>query len=272
MDLPGMAEKQARPLRVAVIGAAGRMGQRLVEAIDATPDLILAARVDLRPAPDASPHAARETVPFATGLFQYVAGGVDVAVEFTTGEAPARIGPEVERLGCAWVSGTTGLSATSWAALESASGKVPVLWSPNMSLGVALLTRLLQRCARLLPQDWEMEITEAHHAGKVDAPSGTAQVLAEVWQKERGGQIVYGRSGKTGPRPADEIGVHSLRLPEAVGDHRIYLGGRSEMLELAHRTLDRAAFVTGALTALRWLAGRPAGLYTLGDWIEDRLR
>lgn len=263
------------PLRVAVVGAAGRMGRRLVEAIDAAPDLILAARVDLRPL-DGEP-AARQSgeappASFTTGLFDYVAGGVDVAVEFTTGDAPARIGPEVERLGCAWVSGTTGLSDASRAAMEAAARTVPVLWSPNMSLGVTLMTRLLGMAAQLLPEGWELEITETHHGGKVDAPSGTALSLAQVWTRQRGGEIVHGRSGRTGPRLKGEVGIHALRLPEGVGEHRLFLGGPAETLELAHHTLDRAAFVAGALTASRWLAGRPAGSYTLDDWIEDRLR
>jgi 4-hydroxy-tetrahydrodipicolinate reductase len=248
------------PLRVAVIGAAGRMGTRLVQAIDAAPDLTMAARVDL-----ALGGSAR-------ALSTYAAGRIDVAVEFTRGDAPEGIGPEIEKLGCAWISGTTGLTAGSRAAMEAAAKKVAVLSSPNMSLGVALLRRMLASAARFLPEGWEMELIETHHAAKADAPSGTALALAELWNGVRGGEIIHGRSGAVGARPPRQVGIHAVRLPEGVGEHRILLGGPAEVLELTHRVSDRSAFVAGALLALRWLAGKPAGFYTLDQCVEESLR
>lgn len=259
------AEPAKRPLRVAVIGAAGKMGRLLVDAVEAAPDLQLAARVDVRGGGDAAPGG------FSSSLFAFTGGAVDVAVEFTRGDAPARIGPEIEKLGCAWLSGTTALTEASRAALESASRKVPVLTSPNMSLGVAILARLLEQSARLLPEDWELEIVESHHAAKLDAPSGTAVALAEVWRGVRGGEAVHGRSGFPGPRPPGEIGIHAVRLPGGVGEHRLLLGAQCESLELVHRAADRSIFASGALVALRWLAAKPAGLYSLRDWVGDRL-
>jgi len=269
-------------IRVAVVGAAGRMGTLLVQAIDASSDLVTAARVDLALAPAGAGGAAPDASAgentrigaggVSWGLASVAAGRIDVAVEFTRGDAPERIGPDIEKLRCAWVSGTTGLTPASRAALESAARSVPVLWSPNMSLGVALVRRMLRVAAELLPTSWELEIVETHHGGKLDAPSGTALSLAEVWTGRRGGEQKHGRSGLVGKRPAGEVGIHAVRLPEGVGEHRCLLGGPSESIELTHRVSDRAAFVRGTLTALRWLAGREPGLYTLDHCVDDLLR
>jgi 4-hydroxy-tetrahydrodipicolinate reductase len=270
----------ARPLRVAVIGAAGRMGRLLCEAIERAPDLELAARVDVRGTGAAGGDGdaggpgggCGEAAGYAPGLFTCGAGGVDLAVEFTRGDAPARIGPQIEEIGCAWLSGTTALTAASQAALESAGRKVPVLSSPNMSLGAAILRMLVEEAAHLLPADWELEIVESHHAAKLDAPSGTARALGEAWTQVRGGDFVFGRSGFPGPRPPKEVGIHAVRLPGGVGEHRVLLGAAAESLELTHRATDRAVFAEGALTALRWLSRKPAGFYSLRDWVGDHLR
>jgi 4-hydroxy-tetrahydrodipicolinate reductase len=201
------------------------------------------------------------------------AADIDVCVEFTRAEAIPQLAPALAKLGRPWVSGTTGLDEAGRAALETAAKAIPVLWSPNMSLGVTLLLRLLEQTARFLPPDWEMEIVETHHAAKRDAPSGTALALAASWRAARGGELRCGRSGPIGPRPAAEIGIHAVRLPEGIGEHRVLLGSRSEIVELVHRATERAAFARGALEAARWLAGqKKAGLYTLADWADDRLR
>jgi 4-hydroxy-tetrahydrodipicolinate reductase len=268
-----------RPLRVAVIGAAGRMGRLLCQAIEAAPDLELAARVDVRSGGvgagesiGATSGAGIDESPgYSAGLFAFVAGGIDLAVEFTRGDAPARLGPEIEKLGCAWLSGTTALTEASRTALESAGRKVPVLWSPNMSIGAAVLRVLVEEAAQLLPADWELEIVESHHAAKIDAPSGTAVALGETWTEVRGGDFVFGRSGNAGPRPPKQVGIHAVRLPSGVGEHRVIMGGAAESLELTHRATDRAVFADGTMTALRWLAGKPAGLYSLRDWVADSL-
>ncbi len=242
------------------------MGTLLVRAIEAAPDLVLAARIDVRGGTEAGIAPG-----FTPGPFAFAGGAIDLAVEFTRGDAPARIGPEIEKLGCAWLSGTTALTDASRAALESAARTVPVLWSPNMSLGVAVLSRLVEEAARLLPAEWELEIVETHHAAKLDAPSGTALALSESWTKRRGGTVVHGRSGFPGPRPPGEVGIHAVRLPAGIGEHRLCLGAQAETLELNHRAIDRGVFVGGALTALRWLAEKPAGLYAMRDWVTDRL-
>lgn len=262
----------ARPLRVAVIGAAGRMGRLLCGAIEAAPDLELAARVDVRNAGAGGGGGGAESSGGSAGIFAFVAGGIDLAVEFTRGDAPSVIGPEIEKIGCAWLSGTTALTESSRAALESAGRRVPVLWSPNMSLGATILRVLLEEAAHLLPADWELEIVESHHAAKLDAPSGTALALGEAWTAVRGGDFVFGRSGSPGPRPPKQVGIHAVRLPGGVGEHRVILGATAESLELTHRATDRAVFAEGTMTALRWLSGKPAGFYSLRDWAGDQLR
>ncbi len=262
MSSPGrkVRKEEARGsnvLRLALLGASGRMGRCLDRLAEQAADLDVTARVDL-----AGTDRLEELAP----------GSVDVALEFTVGDVPAHLAPEIRRLGCAWVSGTTALSEASREALSETAVHVPVLWAPNMSMGIALLTRLLATASAMLPEDWQMELVETHHGAKVDAPSGTALALAEEWIRARGGEIRPGRSGRTGPRKPGEVGVHAVRLPEGVGEHRILLGSKAEVLELGHRLLDRAALAEGALTAARWLAEKPAGLYTLDDWVKDRLQ
>ncbi|MCC7141272.1 MAG: 4-hydroxy-tetrahydrodipicolinate reductase [Candidatus Eisenbacteria bacterium] len=259
-----------RPIRVAVVGAAGRMGQLLSAAIEEAHDLELAFAVERNLAPLGEEARAEGEPP--TRLEHAAPEELDAVIEFTTARAVPAIAREVERLGVAWVSGTTGLDEEGKAALAAAGRVAPVLSSPNFSLGIAVLRRLLERAARLLPEGWELEIVESHHGAKVDAPSGTALVLADQWVQRRpldsgrSGSQVHGRSGRVGPRPAGEVGIHAVRLPEGAGEHRLLLGGRGESLELIHRAHDRSAFAHGALEALRWLTAQPPRLYTLDDW------
>lgn len=238
-------------LRIGVIGAQGRMGGCVLTALAERSDLSLGARFDQGDALDAAQ--------------------VDVFVEFTVANAVPELARELARLGKPWVSGTTGLDEAAHRGLLEASERIAVLWSPNMSLGVAVLSRLLGEAAALLPSTWEMELIETHHTAKRDAPSGTALALARRWTSVRGGELRHGREGMSGPRPAGEVGMHALRLPDVVGEHVARLGGPREMLELGHRALDRAAFAHGALAAAEWLAQRKAGLYTMDDWAESRL-
>jgi 4-hydroxy-tetrahydrodipicolinate reductase len=142
---------------------------------------------------------------------------------------------------------------------------VPVLWEPNMSLGVHVLASLVARAAAELP-DWDAEIVETHHRAKVDAPSGTALRLAEAVQKARAGtRLVHGRQGRPGARSPHEIGMHALRGGDVVGDHEVHLLGGGERIELTHRATSRDVFAHGALRAAAWIVGKAAGSYTLAD-------
>lgn len=234
-----------------MIGARGRMGACVLAALSERSDLTVGATFEHGDPLDA--------------------GQVDVFVEFTRASALPALARELARLGKPWVSGTTGLDESTHRSLREASERVPVLWSPNMSLGVAVLSRLLGEAARLLPSGWEMELIETHHSAKRDAPSGTALALARRWTEVRGGDLRHGREGMSGPRPSSEVGMHAVRLPDVVGEHVARLGGPRELLELGHRALDRSAFAHGALAAAAWLAQRKAGLYTMDDWAESRL-
>jgi 4-hydroxy-tetrahydrodipicolinate reductase len=193
----------------------------------------------------------------------------DVVIDFSAPGATLALAPIAAASGCAVVSGTTGLGDDARAALDRAAAHVPVLWEPNMSVGVHVLTELV-RWAVVALGDWDVEVVETHHRAKVDAPSGTALRLADTVASARsgGGRFVHGRQGKPGARGRDEIGMHAVRGGDVVGDHVVHLLGDGERLELAHRATSREVFAHGALRAARWIAGRPAGRYSLADVLK----
>jgi len=192
--------------------------------------------------------------------------GADVVIDFSAASAVPVLCRAVKRARVALVSGTTGIGETGDAALNDAAQSVPVLWSPNMSLGVELLARLAEQAVRALGDDFDVEIVETHHRQKADAPSGTALRLAEAVKKARDDlSTKHGRQGMIGARKKSELGMHSLRGGDVVGDHSIHLLGTSERIELTHRASERDLFARGALRAARWLAGKKPGRYALGD-------
>ena len=198
----------------------------------------------------------------------------DVVIDFST---PA--GFEAALAHCrehqvALVSGTTGLDARQRAALDAAALDIPVLHAANFSLGVAVLTRALRDAAAALP-DWDLEIVEAHHARKLDAPSGTALALGRAAAAARGQDFdklaVRARDGQVGSRPHGAIGFASIRAGDIVGEHSAILATAGERLELSHRATDRAIFARGALRAAAWIAGKPPGAYPLDDVLSARV-
>lgn len=231
------------------------MGRRITAAIATRTDVALAGTVDRDP-------ASWETVD---------ARAVDAVVEFTHASAIVGLASRLQALGKPWLSGTTGLGPEERQALVHAAGHITVLWAANLSLGIALLRQWLAQAAALLPPGWECEIVETHHSGKRDAPSGTALLLAEAYREVRGGEVVGGRGPEARPRAEGEIGLHAVRLPGVVGEHRVVLANGVETITLQHQAHDRDAFALGALEAVRWLVGRPAGLYGPEDWARDRL-
>lgn len=242
------------PSRLAINGASGRMGQALQDLLhgDARFELVatIGASSDWRGA-----------------------AKLDVVVDFSSPD-----GFEAALAHCvanriALVSGTTGLGHSQWNALTEAARTVPVLHAPNFSLGIAVLTRALRAAAAALP-DWDLEIIEAHHARKVDAPSGTALALGRAAAEARGldfdAVAVLSRQCQAGPRPPGAIGFAAVRAGDIVGEHTAMLAAAGERLELSHRATDRAIFARGALTAAAWLAGKPAGKYSIDDVLESR--
>jgi len=166
------------------------------------------------------------------------------------------------------VIGTTGHSATEKARLIALAARVPCVWAGNYSVGVNLLYALTRRAARVLGPDYDAEVVEMHHRFKKDAPSGTAARLLEIILEERrqgSGALRHGRHGITGERPDGEVGIHSLRGGDVVGDHTVIFAALGERLELSHKASDRAIFARGALRAAQWVAGRPAGVYDMQD-------
>jgi 4-hydroxy-tetrahydrodipicolinate reductase len=245
-----------------VVGAAGRMGRALWQAVAETPGVVIRARVDRAagfPAGEAG----------WTGDAAGVLAAGDVAVEFSDPAACASLAALCAERGVGLVSGTTGLDPAQEAAVLAASRRVAVVRAANFSVGVAVLRRALRAALEALPAGWDVELVERHHRRKADSPSGTALTLAADVAAARGAWAAvprFGREqGRTGPRPAAEVGIHSVRGGTWVGDHAVLLAGEGEWLELRHVTQDRQALAHGALAAARFVAGARPGLYGLED-------
>jgi 4-hydroxy-tetrahydrodipicolinate reductase len=234
-------------LAIAVAGINGRVGQRLAALIGEAPDLALAG--GLEQGDTALPPGAQVVVDFSSpeGFGRWLGASRAAAIPF--------------------VSGTTGLADADLALLDEAAEVIPVLHATNTSLGVAVLNRLAAEAARMLGADYDIEIVESHHRHKKDAPSGTAQTLAQHVLEARGrgrGALALGRRGMA-PREAGSIGVHSLRLGDVVGEHTVHFAAAGERLELTHKATSRDTFAQGALRAARWIVGKPAGRYGMAD-------
>jgi 4-hydroxy-tetrahydrodipicolinate reductase len=259
---------------VAVLGISGRVGRCLVRAIRESTDFVLTGAL-ASPASAALGRDAGEVaqtgpvaVPVTADRAQALARA-DVAIDFTLPDALADNLSAVAKAGIPLVVGITGLDAARQAILRQFSEHRAVLVAPNMSLAMNLLFALAGRAAAALPADYDVEILEAHHRAKADAPSGTALRLGEIVAGARGAALadraVYGRLGKTGGRAAGAIGFASLRAGDIVGTHQLLFAGTGETLELVHRTTDRMTFAYGALEAARWIRGREPGLYGMSD-------
>lgn len=255
------------PLAVGVLGASGRMGRLLVASVLADPSLRLAAAVAT---PRSAGRDAGELAGQAPCGLAVVAPGPDcfadaqVIVDFSL---PGGLIDALPHLGArALVTGTTGLEGPALDRLAAHAGGAALLQAANFSTGVALLASLVGDAARALP-DYDVEIVETHHRHKLDAPSGTALMLARSAAEARGQSLesvrIDGRSGTSSVRPPGQIAIHALRMGEVVGEHQVWLAGPGERVQLGHVAASRQAFVDGALRAARWIVGRPAGRYTM---------
>jgi len=259
---------------VAVLGISGRVGRCLVRAIRESPDFVLTGAL-ASPSSSALGRDAGEIAqagPIAVAVTadrEQALAKAEVAIDFTLPEALGDNLVAVAKAGIPLVVGITGLDAARQSELRRFSERFPVLVAPNMSLAVNLLFGLAGRAAAALPPDYDVEIVEAHHRGKADAPSGTALRLGEIVAGVRGGTLaehaVYGRLGKSASRAPGAIGFASLRGGDIVGQHQVLFAGIGETLELVHRTSDRMTFAHGALAAARWILGRPPGVYGMSD-------
>ena len=261
-------------LPVAIIGAAGRMGRMLVRMVHAEDGMRVAAAVEREDDPNVGADAGvlagiGEIGVAVEGSLDRALDVADVCIDFTLP------GPTVEHARTCrsrrrpMVIGTTGLSPEQRAMLEEAAGDIAIMHAPNMSVGVNLCFKLLDIAARALGDSVDIEIVEAHHRNKVDAPSGTAVRMGEIIAGALGRDLaqcaVYGREGHTGIRDRATIGFETIRAGDIVGEHTVMFGGEGERIELTHRAASRANFAAGAVRAARWVVMRPPGLYDMQD-------
>jgi 4-hydroxy-tetrahydrodipicolinate reductase len=259
-------------MRIAILGAEGRMGRSLVRAVvGAGRAATLAAATERAGSPalgqDAGVVATGQPlgVPITAGV--PAPGAADVWIDFTVPAATVAYAEAAAAAGAALVVGTTGLGAAEREAVERAGKRVPVVFSPNYSVGVNVMLKLVADAAQTLGPAYDLEIVETHHRAKRDAPSGTAlrlaQSLAEATGRDLGADVRYERHGDVGPRTAKEIGMQTLRGGDVVGDHTVHFLGTGDRIEITHRASSRDTFAVGAVRAALWLEGRPAGLYDM---------
>ena len=264
----------AAPIPVAILGAAGRMGRALVQALSETEGAQLAAAVDRAGAPAIGQDAAMLAGLPLSGVMigddpAAAFAGARAAIEFSTPQATCRHSGLAAEHGIAYVVGTTGLAEADEARLRQAAQRIPVVYASNFSVGMNLLFDLVERAARRLPDTYDIEILEMHHRHKVDAPSGSALALGRAAARGRDvglDQVAdRGRDGVTGPRRKGAIGFAALRGGDTVGEHHVLFAGLGEQLELTHRATNRGIYSKGAVRAALWLPGRPPGLYGMKE-------
>jgi 4-hydroxy-tetrahydrodipicolinate reductase len=259
-------------MRIAILGADGRMGRALVRAIvAASPEAELTAATEREGSPvlgqDAGVVATGQPLGVEIKAGVPATGAADVWIDFTVPGALVGYAEAAVAAGAALVIGTTGLSPTERAAIDRAAKKVAVVFAANYSVGVNVMLKLVADAAQTLGPSYDLEIVETHHRAKRDAPSGTALRLAEALAEATGRDLAadarYERHGDVGPRPSTQIGLQTLRGGDVVGDHTVHFMGIGDRLEITHRASSRDTFATGAVRAALWLAGRPAGLYDM---------
>jgi len=255
-------------VNIAVNGACGRMGRRVIELVGEDEQLALVAALEHPEHPDQGKDVGEVLRMGAVGvrLTSELDAGSDVVIDFSLPPSTVRLVPRCATLGVPVVVATTGLSDDQRAMVEGCARTIAVLLSPNMSRGVNVLFRLVSEAARLLGQDYDVEIVETHHRFKKDAPSGTALRLAENVRSVRPDlHLVHGREGAVGPRAEDELGIHAVRSGDVVGEHTVSFTALGETVELRHRAHTRDCFARGAVAGAKFLVSQPPGLYTTAD-------
>ncbi|MBL8349961.1 MAG: 4-hydroxy-tetrahydrodipicolinate reductase [Burkholderiaceae bacterium] len=249
------------------------MGRMLVEAVLAAPDCALAGALDVAGSPaigqDAGAFAGRTTGVAITADLRGGLAGADVLIDFTRPEGTLAHLAACRELGVKAVIGTTGFSDAQKAEIAAQAGQIAIVMAPNMSVGVNVVLKLLDQAARALATGYDIEVIEAHHRHKVDAPSGTALQMGEVLARALGRDLkdcaVYARHGVTGERDPSSIGFATIRGGDIVGDHTVLFAGTGERIEISHKSSSRAGYAQGSLRAARFLAGRSQGLFDMND-------
>ena len=259
--------------RVAVAGSSGRMGRMLIEAISESSDCRLSGALDRAEGPGIG-HDAGAPLGLHTGVevvsdLRQGLRDAQFLIDFTRPQATLQHVEACEPSGIAMVIGTTGFDADGLRRIEAAARRIPIMLAPNMSVGVNVVLKLLEHAARALREGYDIEIIEAHHRHKVDAPSGTALKMGEVVARAAGRDLqrdaVWSRHGHTGARAEGSIGFSVVRGGDIVGDHTVLFAGTGERIEITHKSSSRATYAEGSLRAVRFLAGRAPGLYDMHD-------
>ncbi len=261
-------------VRTIITGAAGRMGMRLVALTQETEGLSLTGAIERKEHPALGQDAGEPAHIGKTGILlsddlQACLAQSDVVIDFTSPSSCLAHLDQVVKASKAMVIGTTGFSDQELTQLKALATKIPCVFSPNMSVGINVLVNTIGKIAKALGETYNIEVIEAHHNKKKDAPSGTALKLAEAladgmgWNLEEVG--VYARHGMTGERKTKEIGIQTIRAGDIVGDHTILFAGPGERIEITHRAHTRDTFARGALRAVEWVAHKPPGLYSMAD-------
>jgi 4-hydroxy-tetrahydrodipicolinate reductase len=248
-------------VKIAIAGAGGRMGRTLVEAVLADRELTLAAAFDVAGSPAIGQSAGSTRI----SSDPKIAAAADVLIDFTRPEGTLAHLAHAR----AMVIGTTGFSAAQKNAIREKARSIPVVMAANFAIGVNATYKLAETAARILGEGYDVEIVEAHHRHKVDAPSGTAlqlgEVIAQASGRSLGRDAVFGRQGETGERPVGQIGFHAIRGGDIVGEHTVIFAGPGERVELTVRSQSRMTYAAGALRAAKFLKGRAPGLYDMWD-------
>ncbi|MES2889268.1 MAG: 4-hydroxy-tetrahydrodipicolinate reductase [Pseudomonadota bacterium] len=271
--VPAAENPSSSPLRIAVAGASGRMGRMLIEAVRAAPDLVLAGALDVPASPglgaDATAFLGLDSGVKITDDLRQGLSGAQVLIDFTRPEGTLGHLEVCRALGVKAVIGTTGFSDAQKAQLQAHAEHIAMVVAPNMSVGVNVVMQLLEQAARALDHGYDIEIIEAHHRHKVDAPSGTALKMGEVVAQALGRDLkdcaVYAREGVTGERDPSSIGFATIRGGDVVGDHTVLFAGIGERIEISHKSSSRAPYAHGSLRAARFLVAHERGCFDMND-------
>lgn len=265
-------------LKVAIAGSAGRMGRTLLEVVTQAPEMQLSAAFERTGSPYLNRDAG-ELIGTICGTsiesdFASVLPGCDTLIDFTRPEATLAHLEVCRAAGVKMVIGTTGFTLEEKEILRTASEDIAIVFAPNMSVGVNVTFKLLEMAAKVLNEDYDIEIIEAHHRHKIDAPSGTAlrmgEVIAQVLGRDLEQVAVYGRQGVTGERQSNTIGFSTIRGGDIVGEHTAIFAGTGERIEVSHKATSRTTFALGALRAVRFLANKQSGLFDMQDVLNLR--
>ncbi len=236
------------------------MGTTVAKLLKSEKDLILGAGVEAAGHPDLG-------MPYGQGKLEsdigIVLDRIDIVVDFSSPSGLEKRVSKSAEAGKGYICGITGLEKQQFDAMQRAGKRIPVVYAPNFSIGVNVLYRFVKEAAELLGPDYDVEVVELHHRAKADAPSGTASRIVELLKQTARNKIVYGRKGQVGSKPIEEVGVHSIRTGDVVGEHTVIFGGPAERLELTHRASSREAFAHGVIAAIKFIKKRNPGFYTM---------